>query len=212
MAKTPGSYFTFTIVLSLFLGMALLLVLSFTAETQTVGADEMHPTETPCPPDNESSEEPKWIPWPTPTPDPRTGEGFANPVVGGELVSRDDQVSLYLPGGATSIDAKLWYEQVVNDIQPPAGESYVGSPFTIRVVAKADERVSLCSELKEPLTIVFRYTDAQAVGLAPSTFALAYYDGTYWVKIPGTVNTEAKTVTAQTNACGILFSLLGSRE
>ncbi|HEX2924180.1 MAG TPA: SdrD B-like domain-containing protein, partial [Chloroflexota bacterium] len=122
---------------------------------------------------------------------------------------RDARVTVEMAGGTVDRLTKLWYEkQCTTEIKPPAGESYLGCPFDLRAVDAADERVNL-SRFGKSLQIAVRYTDEEARGLTPSSFHLAYYDGTSWVPLPSRVDPEGKLVTAPTDHF-TLFSLLGS--
>jgi alpha-tubulin suppressor-like RCC1 family protein len=148
-------------------------------------------------------------PWPTPTPNPNTGEGYANPVVGGDVTSRDGRVTLQMPGGAVDKLVKLWYQRYCSsEIAPPPGWEYVGCPFDLRAVDASDETVQL-DQFKQPVKVTVHYTDTEAQGLDPSTLRIGYYDGGKWVFYPSQVDAQAHTVTARVGHFS-LHALLGS--
>ncbi|HEV8637167.1 MAG TPA: hypothetical protein VG370_23355, partial [Chloroflexota bacterium] len=137
-------------------------------------------------------------PVPTPTPDTsasqKTEVGYA-PDAGARLTSADGAVAVEIPPGAIAEPATFSHAELAGPVTVP--EARLARTWKLEAQASSDGH--LIRQFVLPLSLTVRYTDADLAVLGvPAEKLQLYYqdDAGAWIRIPATVDTTARTVTA----------------
>ncbi|MES0491977.1 MAG: FG-GAP-like repeat-containing protein [Leptospirales bacterium] len=124
------------------------------------------------------------------------GAGQTVSAENGGSVSIVNEISVDVPAGALNTDTQI-------EILPLSGRSYAQSFSSDKILSKQYELLPDGTQFNNDITITIDYDPAEvaALGIDETTLQMAYYDEQTreWVKIGGTVDLAANTVTAQVN-------------
>ncbi len=130
---------------------------------------------------------------------------------GGHIGLSDSLVAVDVPASAVSKTSNVTITPTSIFTAPTGKTKLAGSRVYNLKAAEADGTV--VKTFSKELTLTFKYTADDIKGLSEGSLAIYYWDETAskWVKVGGTVNTTAKTVTAKVNHF-TLFAILGDES
>ncbi|WP_341836054.1 hypothetical protein WJU16_24860 [Chitinophaga pollutisoli] len=126
----------------------------------------------------------------TPTPVGATdGTPSASAVIGaggGTLSSADGQLKITVPAGAFTADQTVSIERIASHNPLGVGRGYRLKPEGVRFA--------------KPVSLTFQYFRPDSIAYPPEAMRVAYQDAKgIWMAVPGTVNTDNRTATVQTD-------------
>ena len=121
-----------------------------------------------------------------------------------------ENVTVNIPPKAVSVSVDIVY--IPKPVLPVTGFVTVES-FTLEAYFYTDSQWQKFTNFKKPVTIQVSYTPEQVVGMDESQLGLYNFNNALnqWVELPGKVNTEANTVTAELQYFGLngyLYALM----
>ena len=124
------------------------------------------------------------------------------PNLGGTLTYTDSRgltTTIQIPTGGLTVTAQLSYTPIPAVTHRPGNLVEIGHAFELRGVISGTSQP--LTQLESPMTVTIAYAQSD-LGLTTdeTTLALYYWDGSQWMKEPGSVvDTAANTVTAHPN-------------
>jgi len=144
---------------------------------------------------------------PTATPTIQPGDPFVSPETGGTATGTvgNLQANITVPPGAVSEPVQFTFNPAAT---PPStgGFQLFGQAIEITAMTRGGAQVT---QFNQPITLVIRYSDADAAGIDEAALQLRYWSDTQqtWVQVPAMVDTANNTISASLDHL-TLFAIL----